>query len=175
MKDVITHFDQFLKKHELSFEAIIIGGAALIIMDVITRATRDVDFLDPEIPQEIKKASVDFAKKYPEYSLAPESWLNNGPITLIRDLPKGWRNDLQVIFKGSALTLFTLGRLDLLRSKLYACADRDIDYQDCLALSPTKEELLQCKEWVLKGDANPLWPKRVEFIFQKISKDLKYE
>ena len=172
MKNEIILFDKFLSDKRLELEAIIIGGAALNIMGVITRETRDVDFLDPEIPNEIKKASIEFANNYPELMLEANEWLNNGPASLKRDLPKDWRSDLQQIFKGKALSLLTLGRLNLLRSKLYAYADRNIDYQDCMALSPTLLELEACKEWVMQGDASELWPNRVEEIFTKLKKDL---
>jgi hypothetical protein len=173
VREAIEKFDLYLLELGLSFEAIIIGGAALNIMDVISRQTKDVDFLDPDIPLEIKKASEDFALKNPALKLDPKNWMNNGPQSLTRDLPKEWRNDLQKIFKGKALQLWTLGRLNLLRTKLYAYADREIDYNDCIALSPTSEELDLCIEWVLAGDISELWPLRVEFIFKKLKKDLK--
>lgn len=173
MREAIEKFDLYLVESGLDFEAIIIGGAALNIMDVISRQTKDVDFLDPDIPEIIKKASEDFAIKNPELKLDPKSWMNNGPKGLIRDLPEGWRSDLQKIFEGKALMLWTLGRINLLRTKLYAYADREIDYQDCMALKPTIVELDECKEWVLAGDISELWPDRVEYIFQKLKKDLK--
>jgi hypothetical protein len=173
MKQVIARFDSYLSYLGLDFEAIIIGGAALNIMDLITRETKDVDFLDPEIPEKIKKASVDFALKNPDLKLAVHEWINNGPKSLTRDLPQGWRNDLQKIYEGNALHLWTLGRLNLLRSKLYAYADRDTDYDDCIALRPTLAELDACKEWVLAGYASELWPQRVENIFKKLKEDLK--
>lgn len=175
MKLAIKKFDQFLREKGLEFSAIIIGGAALNLMGVITRETQDVDFLDPEIPAEIKKASKEFALQNPNLMLNPAEWINNGPSSLKRDLPTGWRMDLQTIFQGEALTLLTLGRLNLLRTKLYAYADRGIDYQDCMALAPTLSELEDCREWVLQGDASELWPQRVEVIFGKLKKDLGYE
>lgn len=173
MKSVLTSFDLYLESNDLQFEAIIIGGAALNIMDIITRQTKDVDFLDPDIPDNIKIASVKFAQENPELKLDPKNWMNNGPKSLVRDLPDGWRNDLQKIFTGHSLNLWTLGRLNLLRTKLYACADRDIDYQDCLALRPSLKELEECKEWVLLGDTSEFWPARVEYVFQKLKMDLQ--
>lgn len=175
MKEVISIFDKFLLEKKLSFEAIIIGGAALNIMDVVSRTTKDVDFLDPNIPESIKEASIEFAKVNPSFNLDPNDWFNNGPEFLKRDLPKNWRETLQVIFKGEALILHTLGRLNLLRTKLYAYADRDIDFEDCIALSPSLEELNQCKPWVLAGDTNELWPSRVEEAFTSLIKELKLE
>ena len=49
MKVVSTleSFDLFLEKKGIKFEAIIIGGAALSVMSVITRETVDVDCLHP--------------------------------------------------------------------------------------------------------------------------------
>lgn len=175
MREAIKRFDLYLIEIGLNFEAIIIGGAALNIMDVISRQTKDVDFLDPDIPEEIKKASENFAIKNPDLKLDPKNWMNNGPKALTRDLPKEWRNDLQKIFEGRALRLWTLGRLNLLRTKLYAYADREIDYNDCMALNPTNEELDLCIEWVLAGDLSELWPERVEYIFKKLKKDLKLD
>ena len=175
MKLEVEKFDLYLASAGLEFEAVIIGGAALNIMNVISRQTKDVDFLDPEIPDVIKKASLDFAIKNPELKLDSANWVNNGPSSLIRDLPKNWRDDLQIIFQGQALKLWTLGRLNLLRTKLYAYADREIDYGDCIALNPTLSELKECKEWVLQGDASELWPARVDTIFQTLIKDLKLE
>jgi hypothetical protein len=173
MKLEVQKFDSYLNDLGLKFEAIIIGGAALNIMDVVSRQTKDVDFLDPEIPPDIKKASEEFAIKYPDLKLNSKNWMNNGPQSLTRDLPDGWRNDLQLIYPGEALRLWTLGRLNLLRTKLYAYADRETDYDDCIALNPTLKELDECKEWVMAGDANELWPDRVNFIFQKLKEDLK--
>lgn len=174
MREAIEKFDLYLFELGLHFEAIIIGGAALNIMDIISRQTKDVDFLDPDIPIEIKKASEEFAIKNPSLKLDSKNWMNNGPKALVRDLPIGWRSDLKIIFEGRALQLWTLGRINLLRTKLYAYADREIDYNDCIALNPTAEELDLCFEWVLAGDTSDLWPKRVEFIFDKLKKDLKH-
>lgn len=175
MKDAIALFDNYLYARAKFFEAIIIGGAALNVMDIINRQTKDVDFLDPNIPDDIKLLSIEFAKANTILALDADCWINNGPRTLIRDLPTGWRNNVQKIFDGKSLKLWTLGRLDLLRTKLYACADREIDYQDCIALNPTREELLSCKEWVLLGDANPLWEDRVQEVFDRLAKDLNHD
>jgi len=174
MKEVIIQFDEFLFNKGLRFEATIIGGAALIVMNIVTRVTQDVDCLDPDIPEEIIRASQDFAKANPHLFLV-KNWLNNGPIDLKRDLPDGWKLRLQDIFKGKAIHFQTLGRIDLLKSKLFACADRDLDFSDCVKLNPSKEELLEATPWVKNQDANPLWEKRVDLVFKKISEALKHE
>ena len=43
-------------------------------------------------------------------------------------------------------------------SKIFALCDRGIDLKDCLALSPTKLELLEILPWLEEQDANPDWP-----------------
>ena len=57
MKEIIVEFDMYLESIGLTFEAVIIGGAALNILDISSRKTKDVDCLDPQIPREIKEAS----------------------------------------------------------------------------------------------------------------------
>lgn len=141
----------------MEFEAVCIGGTALALLGIINRETQDCDILSPEIPKEIQQLSMEFAREIPNTDISlRENWLNNGPISLIRDLEAGWRERLQLAFKGEALTLFTLGRADLLRSKLFALCDRAIDRNDCFALNPTKSELMKCLPWLEARDGNPL-------------------
>jgi hypothetical protein len=47
---VVEEFDKFLFAKGLRFEAVIVGGAALSIMKIANRATKDVDILDETIP-----------------------------------------------------------------------------------------------------------------------------
>jgi hypothetical protein len=141
-------------------------------MNVTSRVTRDADLLDPTIPQKIKALSIQFPLAYPDFKLSND-WLNKGPISLQRDLPEGWRADLQKIFAGKAICLSTLGRLDLLKTKLYALCDRGTDFDDCVKLAPSLEGINECLPWVLKGDANPLWPERVNEMITELKKELK--
>ena len=57
----------------------------------------------------------------------------------------------------------------LLKTKLYAYCDRDIDLQDCIELKPTVKELDNALNWLIERDSNPLWPNRVkeQVIFLK--------
>lgn len=162
MKDALTAFDQFLEKEDLSFSATVIGATALIVMGVIDRATVDVDCLKPAIPADVARAARRFAKAYkgPDGPLR-EDWLNNGPEDLKRDLPKGWEQRTTPLFTGKRLKLTTLGRSDLLRSKLFAYCDRQQDLKDCIALKPTTAELRVCLPWLEQRDANPDWPEHV--------------
>jgi len=174
MKDVLKAFDEHLAVEGLAFEVVIIGGAALIVMDVVDRQTKDVDCLDPVIDAQVKQASIEFARKHPKFRLQ-ENWLNNGPASLKRELPADWPTRIQSIYVGRALKLSTLGRIDLLRSKLYAYCDRQTDLDDCIALKPSLAELRQCHPWVTDRDANPLWPDHVLKSFEFLAERSGYE
>lgn len=166
-------FDQYLEAKKLTFEAIIIGGSALNILNIISRETVDIDCLDPKIPEAIIAASHQFRQSHPELSLI-EKWLNNGPETLVRDLPEGWRTRVVLLYTGKSIRFFTLGRSDLLKSKLFAYCDREDDFADCIAMNPSKEELLNSKAWVSERDANPMWPSHVEGQFLRLGRALKH-
>lgn len=172
MKEVLKEFDKYLAKNKKSFKATVIGGAALIVMDVITRKTKDIDLIDPEIPQDIKDLSVNFSKDFPEFFL-DFNWFNNGPISIVNDLPVGWRNRTQQIFSGESIQLLTLGRLDLLKTKLFAYCDRESDFEDCLKLKPTVSELDLCFEWVSQRDANEMWSDHVKENFEVLRDELR--
>lgn len=99
-------------------------------------------------------------------------WLNNGSIQLGEVLPAGWRERVQRIFEGQALVLSTLGRLDLLKSKLFALCDRGTDLPDCIALAPAAEELGECVPWLEARDGNELWPARVRATVADLARRL---
>jgi hypothetical protein len=159
---VIQSFDDFLVTKRLTFEAVVIGGAALAMLGEISRETQDCDVLDPEIPAEVLRASQEFAREVqlPETSLK-ENWLNHGPESLRPLLRSGWKMRLVPLFQGKAIQFYTLDRMDLLGTKLLAFCDRGQDLADCVALSPTREELETLIPWLNHLDANPKWPKQL--------------
>ena len=71
-------------------------------------------------------------------------------------LPIGWRERAKRIFEGQALALSTLGRPDLLKSKLFALCDRGTDLPDGIALAPTAAELAERAPWLEVQDGNEL-------------------
>ncbi len=172
-RELFDEFDAFLVKRQLSFEGIVIGGAALILLDVVSRTTRDCDVLDPNIPAEVKDASVEFAAFSSKRGkgLDPD-WLNNGPASLIGQLPQGWRSRLRLAYRGKALLLRSLSRGDLLKTKLFGYCDRGVDEDDCLALEATHAELDEALLWVQEQDANPAWPAHVQSMFETHKKKL---
>jgi hypothetical protein len=59
--ELLVSFDRYLAKRHLNFEAVAIGGAALNLLGVVSRLTKDCDILYPEIPRDIAEASRAFA------------------------------------------------------------------------------------------------------------------
>ena len=87
-------------------------------------------------------------------------------------LPAGWRERVEPIFEGQALILSTLGRPDLIKSKLFALCDRGTDLPDCIALAPTVEELAECLPWLERQDGNELWPDHVRNTVAELGRRL---
>lgn len=172
-RPTIEAFDLHLQRLGLRFEGVVIGGSALGLMGVIQRPTRDFDILVPELPRAIGLAARDFAESQRQAGVDLQNdWLNNGPIQLGEVLPAGWRERVQRIFEGQALVLSTLGRLDLLKSKLFALCDRGTDLPDCVALASTAEELGECVPWLEARDGNELWPAHVRATVADLARRL---
>lgn len=171
---ILPAFDQFLTEKGEKFDGIVIGASALVLMGVMDRDTIDVDILDPKIPPRVLGLAAEFHDKMEKDGTDMiEKWLNNGPDSLLDVLPKGWRSRLVPVFKGKALNLQTLGRLDLIKTKLFAYCDREEqDRFDLTKLAPTKEELIGCFEWVSYQEVNPMWPDHVRKKFISLSMDL---
>ena len=154
-------------------DAVVVGGTALALLGVVSRQTRDCDVLDPEIPEEIKRAAREFAasRRAAGESLE-DGWFNNGPASLTRQLPDGWKERIEQVFGGKALTLHSLGRTELLMSKLFALCDRGVDIQDCIALGPTPDELARILPWLSAQDLNPDWPAHVRATVADLARRL---
>lgn len=174
-KDILEKFDLYLAEKGLEFSAIVIGGAALSILGVITRQTQDVDVLDPQIPDEIMEASKHFAKQFKiEETSLKENWLNHGPESLKNYLRPDWRKRLAPLFDGKSVQLLTLGRVDLIGTKVLAYCDRGFDLQDCIDLKIAKEEMIEIIDWVKAYDANPGWPNYVDSQIKILAEKLGY-
>ncbi len=151
---IIPAFDSYLAARGLRFEAVVIGGAALVLLGIVQRTTDDCDVLDPQIPSIISDAAREFAR---EQGIASD-WLNSKAHDFVGVpgcLPEGWRHQLRSAFAGAALHLDTLGRADLLCTKLVALVDRGTDFQDCVALGPTEAELRAAWPFVAQYEGNP--------------------
>jgi Nucleotidyltransferase of unknown function (DUF6036) len=175
-RQTLEYFDGFLEARGLRLDAIVVGGSALVLLGIIDRPTRDVDILHPDLPPRIADASRAFALEMRERGIElADTWLKNGPSSLSKVLPDDWANRTQPAFSGRALVLGTLGRADLLKTKLIALCDRGTDLADCIAFSPSAEELEEAMPWVALQDANELWPSHVEKTLRDLRRRLSHD
>jgi hypothetical protein len=162
---------QILHAEGVKFAIIVIGGAALQLLGVVDRATRDVDVValaeppdanrprlrDPgeELPDPLRRAREIVAE-----DLGLDSnWLNLGPaLQWKQGLPPGFEDRLQWR-RYHSLTVGIADRRDLIAFKLYAAADStgpsSVHYQDLIALGPSTEEIDWAAEWVRTQDVAP--------------------
>lgn len=160
------------------------GGAAMIVMGLLTRTTTDVDIValidDSQqliapvpLPDSLLRAASEVAATMQ----LPESWLNNGPS---RDegglfqmgLPEGFRGRLHDREYGSHLTVYFIDRVDQIHFKLYAAVDRGgYHISDLDALRPTNEELTQAARWALTHDVSPGF----RMLLKRLLKALGYD
>jgi hypothetical protein len=175
-RTTIAAFDAYLAVEGQKIAAVIIGGTALALMGVVNRPTRDCDVLCPPIEPGIARLAASFAKaRQKAGDPLAEDWWNNGPAHLISVLPSGWQGRLVVVFDGRALLLRTLGRMDLLCTKLFALCDRGTDLGDCRALFPTVVELDAALPWLELQDLNPEWPRHVREVVADLKRRLGHE
>jgi len=170
---ILTAFDHYLAQRGLRLDAVVVGGAALNLLGVISRPTKDCDVLHPALPPAVAEAARAFAAEIRAVGdMLSDDWLKNGPASLTSQLRAGWQDRLQPLLTGSALGLRTLGREDLLCSKLFALCDRGLDRDDCRALAPTRDELLSILPWLEQQDANPDWPAHVRATLDELARSL---
>ncbi len=171
--ETLPRFDALLAARGLRLEAVVTGGAALALLGIISRGTRDVDLIEPELSRSVLEASKTFAEELRSAGdTLRDDWLNNGPASLAPLLPEGWRGRLQLVFEGQAVRLWALGRPELLLTKLFALCDRGLDLGDCLALGPNPDELARAEVWVATQDLHPEWPTHVQVTFQDLARRL---
>ncbi|MBI3557925.1 MAG: hypothetical protein HY074_16810 [Deltaproteobacteria bacterium] len=165
LRPILEALDQALATARERRDLVVCGGAALLVLNVTDRQTRDVDVLIPKLDPILIAASERIAAKF---GLDP-TWLNNGPESLVRDLETGWEERTEITYRGKALSIRVLGRRDLIASKLFAFCDRDEnDFEDLIKLKPSVSELDLLRQWVLARDASELWPNRVEKCFKRL-------
>jgi hypothetical protein len=160
-----------LEERGFGCEIVVIGGSALLLLDIIHRPTKDLDVLAvvrdgaytsaQPLPIELEEAAGDVAR---ELGLASD-WLNGGPTSQLEHggLPAGFHARVETrIYR--ALVVHVASRIDHIYLKLYAAVDangRGKHADDLRRLAPTRQELLQAAEWVRAQDIGPEFPRMV--------------
>lgn len=159
--DLLAALGEQLAAAGQRYALVVIGGAALLVLGVIDRATRDVDLLalragdelvkpdplPPELAAAAHRVSRDFG--------VPADWLNTGPTSLLDfGLPEGFVERLEDRRFGEALTVQLASRLDQIHLKLYALVDQGPGKheRDLRALRPNEAELIAAARWTRSHD-----------------------
>ena len=157
------------------FRLVICGGASLISMSLISRATSDVDIValmgeENKLisPDPLPHALVKNAEIVAEDLGLDEHWLNTGPKDLFQmGLPEGFLQRLTKREYGTNLTVYFAGRLDQIHFKVYAAADQGPGKHltDLQSLNPTSIELEQAAKWAKTHDVSEAFHNTLRSMF----------
>ena len=143
------------------YDLVVVGGAALILLQLVDRTTKDVDvvgFASGDRVISSKPFPGDLARavaKVAEDLAIPGDWLNPGPTDLLDfGLPEGFLERTHRVEIGPALVVYLADRLDQIHFKLYAIVDHGggRHEDDVRSLDPTPEELLAAARWTRTQD-----------------------
>jgi hypothetical protein len=188
--DALRKVGELLALDGESYAIVIVGGAALNLLGIVHRLTKDVDILafappasakqkqgeitrPPEpLPEPLTRAAATVAR---DLGLR-DQWLNAGPAPQWREgLPSGLEKRIQWR-RYAALNVGLVDRYDLIFLKLYAAADDkgtdSVHYQDLLALSPKTGELRAALEWVKTQDASAEFRRGLQVVVDQVRADL---
>lgn len=169
LDEALTALAAFLEDSKAAPEhLVLIGGAALLALGLVSRTTRDVDIIagvdardglvDPRpMSESLRDAALRVAR---ELDLDAD-WLNTGPADQMRaGLPEGFLSRLTRCEYGPHPVVYYPSRFDLIHLKLFAAVDQGAGRhtRDLAALKPTEEDLLAASRWVLTQDAGEVLP-----------------
>ncbi|MHB9002780.1 MAG: DUF6036 family nucleotidyltransferase [Coriobacteriia bacterium] len=142
----------------------VIGGAALGMLGLVDRPTKDIDVValleESEVglqihaldalPDAVARAASEVAEQFGIGTW----WINVGPSSLVdAGLPHGFESRLTHVKYGSTLTVYFASRVDQICLKTYAAADVGGRHAtDLVALSPTEQEMEFALRWVVRHD-----------------------
>lgn len=158
--ELLTALEQQLAAAGLTYDLVVVGGSALLALDLIQRATKDVDVvalseagglasavnLPPGLLAARDRVARDFG--------VPEQWLNSGPAALLRlGLPRGFEQRWETLVYGPGLVVRWASRVDQIHLKLYAAVDQAGKHlSDLEALVPRPAELIAAASWAREHD-----------------------
>lgn len=149
-----------LTGHE--YDLIVIGGSALLALELVSRSTQDVDVValtgDAGLAEALPlpEPLVDARDRVARDFDLPEDWLNSeAAADMLRlGLPEGFTERLTRREYGPSLTVRYASRFDQIHFKLHATVDRGGGKHlgDLQALEPSHAELLAAARWARTHD-----------------------
>lgn len=132
-------------KVQRDVEILIVGGAAALLTgqlpDVWT--TADVDLIHCRLPED-RDAVLEAAGQVAEDPAFSGSWLSDFSGIFIWTLPDGWEHRRVLVGTYGRLSVWAVGRQDLMVMKFAAHRTRDLEH--LAQLKPTKSELVICDQ-----------------------------
>ncbi len=164
--DALSRVGLLLEAEGEAIGIVVIGGAALNLLGIVSRPTVDVNvvaFGDPDhlteppepLPAALTRAVRDVAVRFS----MPTDWLNAmAALQWKQGFPPGFA--ARIVWRQYAgLAVGLASREDLIFFKLYAAADHasttSNHFKDLLALEPTRRELNVAADWVRTQDPSP--------------------
>lgn len=153
--ELLAALEEQLRAAGLVFDLVVVGGSALLALDLVRRTTADVDVVALSQPggltsaEELPDGLVAARDRVAQDFGVTDDWLNSGPAELLRfGLPDGFERRWTTQHYGPALTVRWASRLDQIHLKLYAAVDRSGKHvQDLQALDPQPDELMAAALW----------------------------
>ena len=186
IEEVLHAFAEHLAEdgvHHL--ELVVCGGAALNILGLIHRGTRDVDVvaiverdkhgqailqIPSALDESIKKAILRIHK---DFNLE-ENWFNiqTGALFTSLHFPKGILERTIKREFGNNVIIHFLDRYDQIHFKLYAALDnetrRAVHLSDLLALSPSETEICEAAKWLLTRPSGEFYKHALQNLLEQI-------
>lgn len=162
LDEALTVLGEILADRGETFDIVVIGGGALLLLGLVERTTKDLDVLariegDAWVRAEPFPPALEAAVRDVAAALdLADDWLNPGPTDLLDfGLPSGFADRVSTrVF--SSLTVRLASRDDQVAFKLYAAADQwpseSRHISDLRTLAPTREELLAAARWCRTHD-----------------------
>jgi hypothetical protein len=191
IETALASVSELLAAEDEAYAIVILGGAALNLLGVVSRTTTDVDILavalpsDPALHREIREPPSPLPEPLlrairlvaEDMGLAAD-WMNTGPALQWRTgLPPGLADRLEWRQYGGALDVGIVSRYDLIFFKLFAAADdvgtASVHFHDLIALKPTSEELTVAATWVRGQDASAVFAEILERVITHVRRHLR--
>ena len=162
LEEALKVLGELLEARGETFEILVIGGGALLLLGFIERPTKDLDVVARFEQNQwlgaepFPVALVEAVKDTADALDLAKDWLNPGPAALMDfGLPAGFPERAKTRTFGSLKVRFA-SREDHVAFKLYAAADhwpdRSKHWMDLEALEPTHAELRDAATWCRTHD-----------------------
>lgn len=176
IESALTAVGDLLAADRAPVDVVVVGGATLNLLGIVSRTTRDVDVIAQAYRDGSGTLTLAHAEPFPralEQAIATvardlgleDDWMNAAVgKQWSQGLPPGIEHDLEWRRYG-ALRVGLVGRSTLVALKLFAAVDqgpRSVHMQDLAILAPGDEELGRAAEWVATQDGSPLFPQLIQ-------------